>query len=351
MIGFALEGGGAKGAYQAGAYVALVKNGIKPDYIAGTSIGSLNAALMAQGDIDKLIKLWLNATTDIFGINSDIIEKIKHKRFTKNDLKPTYNNIRQIIKNRGIDTTDYYNIINESIDENKLRSSKTKFGLVTIKLDGKPIPVEIMIDDIPKGKVAEYILASCYLPVFKFKPIIDNNYYLDGGFYNNVPLDILEKQGCDTIYSIRIKGVGRSHNKLKKETKVIEIKPKKSLGRVIIFDKESNEYNMHLGYYDTLRVIKHLDGIDYYFKSKSDNYYERIVRNINGKTLKTLMSKYHVKTNKDLVLEIVESILKENKVDEFNIYNLKLVLLQIKRKYYIKDKTIKSFINNCKIFL
>ena len=58
MIGFALEGGGAKGAYQAGAYIALRKRHIKPAIIAGTSIGSLNAALMVQGDIKKLLVLY-----------------------------------------------------------------------------------------------------------------------------------------------------------------------------------------------------------------------------------------------------------------------------------------------------
>ena len=79
MIGFALEGGGAKGAYQAGAYIALVTNNIKPAIIAGTSIGSLNAALMAQGDIKKLVSLWLNTTTDIFDINSKLIKDFKNQ--------------------------------------------------------------------------------------------------------------------------------------------------------------------------------------------------------------------------------------------------------------------------------
>lgn len=51
MLGIALEGGGAKGAYQVGAYIALKKKHIKPSIIAGTSIGSVNAALMVQGDI------------------------------------------------------------------------------------------------------------------------------------------------------------------------------------------------------------------------------------------------------------------------------------------------------------
>ena len=101
MVGFALEGGGGKGAYQAGAYIALRKCGIKPKIIAGTSIGSVNAALMAQGDINKLIDLWLNTTTDIFGINSKLIEKIKSKKISIEDVSLGYDNIKKILKNNG----------------------------------------------------------------------------------------------------------------------------------------------------------------------------------------------------------------------------------------------------------
>ena len=43
----------------------------------------------------------------------------------------------------------------------------------------------------------------------------------------------LEKYGCDTIYSIRIKGIGFQRNKLNKNTKVIEISPRKNLGSII----------------------------------------------------------------------------------------------------------------------
>ncbi len=350
MIGIALEGGGAKGAYQAGAYIALRKNGIKPKIIAGTSIGSVNAALMAQGDINKLVNLWLNTTTDIFGINSDIIDHIKHKRFTKNDIKPTYTNIKKIIHNKGIDTTDFLNALKENIDEDKLRKSKIKFALITVKLDGKPTPLQLTIDDIPKGKVPEYIMASCYLPVFKMKPIIDNNYYIDGGFYNNVPLSLVQDYGCDTIYSIRIKGIGFKRNKLNKDTKVIEICPRKSLGSIILFNKESNEKNMRLGYYDTLKVLKNLDGIDYYFKGKNEKYYDHIVRKVNKRLLNNLKRKYRIKNNKDLVIYIVEKVLKENKINEFNIYNIKYCILNIKRNLNVKDKNIKKFIDSCKIF-
>ena len=50
MLGLALEGGGAKGAYEIGAYRALTELGYHFDVICGVSIGAINAALLAQGD-------------------------------------------------------------------------------------------------------------------------------------------------------------------------------------------------------------------------------------------------------------------------------------------------------------
>ncbi len=347
MIGFALEGGGAKGAYQAGAYIALVTNNIKPAIIAGTSIGSLNAALMAQGDIKKLVSLWLNTTTDIFDINSKLIKDFKKKKFTKEDLSLGYDNLKSIIKNKGINTDKFLKVVSENIDEKKLRKSKTKFGLITVKVKGMK-PLELTIDDIPEGKVAEYIMASCYLPIFNFKPIIDDNYYLDGGFYNNVPLSLVEHYGCDTIYSIRIKGIGFSHNKLKKDTKVIEIKPKGNLGSIILFDHESNKNNLILGYLDALKVIKKCDGFDYYFVLKKDKYYNRIVRNISYEMITKLKAKYKVESNKDLLINVVEKILKQNKISNLELMNIKKQIKHIKKHLEIKDKTLKEFIFSCK---
>lgn len=348
MIGFALEGGGAKGAYQAGAYIALVKNGIKPAIIAGTSIGSLNAALMAQGDIDKLIGLWLNTTTDIFGINSQLIDTLKHKKFNKDDLKLGYDNIKTILNNKGIDTSVFLKIIKDNIDEKKLRNSKVKFGLITVKVKGMT-PLELTIDDIPEGKVAEYILASCYLPLFNYKPIIDNNYYIDGGFYNNLPLSLVQNYGCNTIYSIRIKGLGVSRNKLKKDTKVIEIKPKGNLGSIIIFDKDTNIHNMKLGYLDALKAINKVDGDDYYFKYKSIKYYNHIVRKVNAELLKKLKLKYLCDDNKELTIYIVEKYLNKRKISNLNIFKIKKQIRMIKKEVNIDNFDDYKFIYSCKL--
>jgi len=47
QIVLVLQGGGALGAYQAGVYHALHEHGIEPDWIIGTSIGAINASLIA----------------------------------------------------------------------------------------------------------------------------------------------------------------------------------------------------------------------------------------------------------------------------------------------------------------
>src|SRR5262245_5833257 len=57
-----LQGGGAAGAYQAGVYQALHEAGIEPDWVIGTSIGAINASLIAGNDppnrLDRLRAFW-----------------------------------------------------------------------------------------------------------------------------------------------------------------------------------------------------------------------------------------------------------------------------------------------------
>ncbi|MGH7087596.1 MAG: patatin-like phospholipase family protein, partial [Stellaceae bacterium] len=61
-----LQGGGALGAYQAGVYEALAEAGIEPDWVAGISIGAINAALIAgnapERRMERLTKFWESIT-------------------------------------------------------------------------------------------------------------------------------------------------------------------------------------------------------------------------------------------------------------------------------------------------
>src|SRR6266545_2278093 len=58
-----LQGGGALGAYQVGVYTALHEAGIEPDWVIGTSIGAINAALIAgnapQNRLSRLREFWM----------------------------------------------------------------------------------------------------------------------------------------------------------------------------------------------------------------------------------------------------------------------------------------------------
>ena len=60
--GLVLEGGGAKGAYQIGAWRALKEAGVKIKGVAGTSVGALNGALICMDDYENAKKVWENIT-------------------------------------------------------------------------------------------------------------------------------------------------------------------------------------------------------------------------------------------------------------------------------------------------
>ena len=60
FYGIVLEGGGARGAYQIGAWKALKEAGIEIKGAAGTSVGALNGALICMDDLEKAEKIWEN---------------------------------------------------------------------------------------------------------------------------------------------------------------------------------------------------------------------------------------------------------------------------------------------------
>src|SRR5471032_2588673 len=67
-----LQGGGALGSYQAGVYQALAEAGLHPDWVAGISIGAVNAALIAgnppEKRVEKLREFWEAVSTPPLGV-------------------------------------------------------------------------------------------------------------------------------------------------------------------------------------------------------------------------------------------------------------------------------------------
>lgn len=349
MLGLALEGGGAKGSYEIGAYVALTEMGYKFDAVAGTSIGSLNAALIAQDSIKLAKDLWLNADSEIIGINKDIVKLKKHFTINKENIKTSFSELNKLLKNKGLDITKYKDILDKYIDEEKIRKSHINYGLVTVRLkDLKPL--ELTIKDIKSGKLSEYIMASSYLPVFKMEKIIDNSYYLDGGVSNNLPISLLEKMGCNKVIAIRINGIGISKKKLISKTEVKEIAPTKDTGPVIFFDNKDIVNNYYMGYYDTLLYFNKLDGYKYYFKKFK--LYKFISRKVNNNLLNLVKLKFRTPDIKELIIKSIEHILEENSIDYYKKYGIMESIRFIKNNNLkCKNKIIDDFVYSLKLFV
>lgn len=349
MLGLALEGGGAKGSYEIGAYVALTELGYKFDAVAGTSIGSLNAALIAQDSIKLAKDLWLNADSEIIGINKDIVKLKKNFTINKENIKTSFSELNKLLKNKGLDITKYKDILDKYIDEEKIRKSHINYGLVTVRLkDLKPL--ELTIKDIKSGKLSEYIMASSYLPVFKMEKIIDNSYYLDGGVSNNLPISLLEKMGCNKVIAIRINGIGISKKKLISKTEVKEIAPTKDTGPVIFFDNKDIVNNYYMGYYDTLLYFNKLDGYKYYFKKFK--LYKFISRKVDNNLLNLVKLKFRTPDIKELIIKSIEHILEENSIDYYKKYGIMESIRFIKNNNLkCKNKIIDDFVYSLKLFV
>ena len=331
MVGLALEGGGAKGSYQAGAYMALKKCHVKIRAVAGTSIGSLNGALIASHEEDKMLELWRDASMrELLGIDETKATDILRNGLTLENIKWSFSELYKIFKNKGLDMSNYRALVRNNVNEKKLRNSNIKFGLTTVKLDNFE-PLEVYLNDIPEGKVHDYIVASSYLPVFKKEKLVDNSYYLDGGFYNLCPVDMLENMGCDKIYVINIKGIGFRKKNEDTTAEIIEIKPKGTLGSILIFDNKSSEDNINYGYYDTLKVLKKIDGEDYYFKRMPNWYYKRLNHRIDEKLYKAVEALLNAQAPKDMVIKALEYILKKEDASDLKIYRQSDIIKSVKK--------------------
>ena len=350
MKALVLEGGGARGAYQAGAIKALNKKGYTFDAAGGTSIGAINAAFYVTHDFDAMYKLWTSTSSNhLFNIDGKIMDDLFFGESTFEDYKNGFKEVLKVIKSKGVDTTNMKAFLNKYLKESRFMKSKVEYGLYTFSLSDMK-PVMIRKSEIPKGKLTECVLASAYLPFFKFEKIINNKYYVDGGVYENCPVDMFADAGYDEIYVIK-NWRSKLKYKNKKGSKVHIITPREDLGSIIHFTKRSAEYKIKLGYYDTLKYIDQLDGNKYYFKHYPKKYYAKL---FDERTYKAMVKEYDrgfpPKNEKEFILDMLEKILKDQKIERFKIYNIPFLLTRLKYIMVGKEKNkYYNFVKNIKI--
>ena len=311
-FGIALGGGGTKGAYHIGVWQALKKMNIEISAIVGTSIGSVNGALISQGDFHIAEKIWNSILV------SNVIEVSELGNGGDNVFEPKniLNVIFAIYKNNGMETGPFKKMLERVVDEEKIRNSSIGFGLVTYSVDeleGK----ELFIEDIPKGKLVEFLMASASMPGLK-STVIDEKKYIDGGVSNNVPASMLLKKGITDIIAVDVGGMGIVKGIENVGVNVINIKCSENLIGHLEFNETSITNMIKMGYYDTFRAFERLKGKIYNF-NVSDYH-----------NMRTMYSN-----------ELIYGIEKAAQIfgiDKFKVYKFE----------DLKDAVIKTFLQNSK---
>ena len=253
-----LSGGGSRGAYQVGAWKALTELGWTFDMVVGVSVGSLNGTMVAQDELLLAENLWRDLETDhIFDVNSD--------------AQPT-DFALEFLKQGGAGTHGLKKFVDTYVDDQRIRDSEIDFGVLVVEFPSL-IPHYLWKEDIPKGRIGDFVMASSSafpaLQVYE----IDGHKFVDGGFENNLPIHMAVERGATDIVAIYLDAVG----KFDKEKEIASaaglnltyIQTKWDLGNFLLFDRKNTARIIRLGYLDTMKAFGVYDG-NYYSFIKGD---------------------------------------------------------------------------------
>lgn len=261
-LGLVLSGGGSKGAYEIGVYKALRKLGKRPDIITGTSVGALNGVLLVQNDYLNAVKLWRSISFD------KVYDETSFPVCDNPALTAVYKMyVKAFITEGGMDISKLRSLFDKYYKPRKFFASNIDYGLVTYNLS-KNEPLFMTKKDLTSDTVKDYVMASasCY-PAFKPQKIGDD-LYIDGGYYDNLPINLAVSLGAEEIIAVDLRAVGFKRA-TKVDVPVTVISPRNKIVSFLVFDKEKSREALRYGYNDTMKVFGKLDGNLFTFKKNN----------------------------------------------------------------------------------
>jgi len=355
-----LSGGGSKGAYEVGVMLALRKLNIEYEIVTGTSVGALNGIFAVQKNIFQAYNLW--KTIDFKTIYDDqVFEEYKGNDF---DVYKKY--AKKIVKEGGVDIPGLEKNFDRLFRPDKFYGSNIDYGLVTYNLSKKE-PVYLTKKDLPQEKIKDFVIASatCF-PAFKPRKI-DKDLYIDGGYYDNLPINLAISLGADEVVAVDLRAIGLK-KMINDEIPITYISPRNKIVSFLIFDEELSRKALNFGYNDTLKTFGKLDGDKLTFRARNlKRAYRKYIKPLK-KQLKKLevedefiykivsntFYKKILKNDYEDFINVVENAgfifeLKEDEIYSIRKYNriLKKELLATKRasiRRVIKNISDKKFV-------
>ncbi|MCE4535760.1 patatin-like phospholipase family protein [Pelomonas sp. P7] len=199
-----LQGGGALGAYQVGVYEALHDAGIEPDWVIGTSIGAINAALIAgnppERRMDRLNAFWRHVeqpvTTagplDWLGMGNWVANMTTVMRGIPAFFEPSMAALRGMRANLGVESAAYYSTeplrgtLAELVDFESLQDGPTRLTVGAVNACSGAMRY---FDSQYEPLCVEHVMASGALPPAFPAVRIEGEPYWDGGLYSNTPIE------------------------------------------------------------------------------------------------------------------------------------------------------------------
>jgi NTE family protein len=199
-----LQGGGALGAYQVGVYQALHEAGIEPDWVIGTSIGAINAALIVGNPPDERMKklddFWqhveqqrtLAGPFDWLGMGNLLANMTTVMRGIPAFFEPNLLALRGSQAALGVEQAAYYSTaplretLTALVDFNYLDTCRTRLTVGAVNACTGAMRYFDSRDD-PIG--LDHVMASGALPPAFPAVRIDGQPYWDGGIYSNTPIE------------------------------------------------------------------------------------------------------------------------------------------------------------------
>ncbi len=200
-IALVLSGGGALGAYQAGAYAALENAGIKPNWIAGTAIGAVNAAIIAGNAPHerafRLRQFWrelsrrvaIRAESGLHQRARGLAERILTEWSKPGTRNPT---VRPPRETSAISSSELRVLLQDAVDFERINSGSVRVVLGATNLDSG---AEALFDNDRHVLSLEHVLAGTALP--GMAPVAIDGQRYGGGTVSVAPLD--EARPADTL--------------------------------------------------------------------------------------------------------------------------------------------------------
>ncbi len=211
-VALLLQGGGALGAYQGGVYEALAEADIHPNWIAGISIGAINAAIIAgnppNSRVDRLRQFWTQVTSSaLWDWSANPFVDLAGSDDARNLLNQTSANLTAASGASGFfsaralmpwlqpggslgatsfyDTKHLKHTLERLVDFDRLNAGMTRFsaGAVNVRTGNF-----VYFDTTTHTIAPEHVMASGALPPGFPAVEIDGEHYWDGGLVSNTPL-------------------------------------------------------------------------------------------------------------------------------------------------------------------